>query len=112
MTLHNLGEVHEQRAEWEEAADGYRAALAVHREVGHLRGEARALHRLGVVLTALGRHDTARESWERALEIFEDVGDVDADEVAALLDGGAADGGAADGGGAPDGGAADDGGVV
>lgn len=86
MTLHNLGEVHEELGEDEKAVERYRASLAVHRQAGHLRGEARALHRLGVCLDRMGDRPGALDSWQRAVEIFEDVGDPEADDVAALID--------------------------
>lgn len=87
MTLHNLGEVKDSLDDLPAAAELFRQSLAVHRAAGHLRGEARALHRLGEVQYRLGEEPVARQNWQMALDILESVGDPDADEVLALLEG-------------------------
>lgn len=57
-------------------SEGYfEKALAIHREVGDLRGELSALNNLGFQRQLLGALQTAREDYRQALEIGRQVGD-------------------------------------
>ncbi|ABW12843.1 Tetratricopeptide TPR_2 repeat protein [Parafrankia sp. EAN1pec] len=85
MTLHNLADVAEALDRLDEARDWYERSIPRHRAAGHLRGEARALHFLGRVNQRQGDLETARAHWRAALDIFERVGDPEADDLLALL---------------------------
>ena len=60
-------------------------ALVAQPQRGHRRGEANALHRLGDSLRATGDEPGARDSWERALRIFDELGHRDAEVIRAKL---------------------------
>jgi tetratricopeptide (TPR) repeat protein len=56
-------------------------ALSVSRRIGHRRGEAEALVRLGLAVRAAGRSADAAEHWRAAAAIFEQT---DSDGVVAV----------------------------
>jgi hypothetical protein len=87
MTLHNLAEVSDAQDRLAEARDWFEQSIVAHQTAGHLRGEARALHLLGVLHHRQGDEAGARSRWQSAFEIFESVGDPEADEVLAWLQG-------------------------
>ncbi|SDN37840.1 DNA-binding transcriptional activator of the SARP family [Allokutzneria albata] len=62
-----------------------RKALAVHRETGHRPGEARTLRVIGQALFVAGDRAGALEHWERAVEMFAEMGMPEADGVRELL---------------------------
>jgi tetratricopeptide (TPR) repeat protein len=58
----------------EEAADHYRQALSIARELGDRRAEAATLTNLGTALADQGEAERAGESWRAALVIYEQLG--------------------------------------
>jgi DNA-binding SARP family transcriptional activator len=62
-------------------------ALEVAQRVDERRSTAISLWELGMTRDALGEQDASRDSWARALAIFEQIGVPEADEVRALLKG-------------------------
>jgi tetratricopeptide (TPR) repeat protein/transcriptional regulator with XRE-family HTH domain len=80
-----LATIHRAAGHHAEAADHARQALMVHRETGHRLGQARAHVVLGQTLAHTRRTETAVEHWQRALDLFTDIGSLEADDVRALL---------------------------
>jgi tetratricopeptide (TPR) repeat protein len=76
---HHLG------AYWR-AIDGYEQALTRYRELGDRVSEAAVLIHLGDTQEATGNVTTARDTWRRALGIFEDLDQPDAAEARVRLD--------------------------
>jgi tetratricopeptide (TPR) repeat protein len=69
-----------------EAATCYQRALSLHREAGDRFTQAEALAHLGETWQAVGKPTQARDAWEHALAIFDDLGNSDAaDKVRAML---------------------------
>jgi DNA-binding SARP family transcriptional activator/predicted ATPase len=58
-----------------ESQTHFEAALAIHREVGDLRGELSALNNLGLVLQLLGQLDNASQFYTQALAATRKIGD-------------------------------------
>jgi tetratricopeptide (TPR) repeat protein len=87
ICLANLGDAHAMAGEHPLAVELFAESIAVHREAGNRHGTALALLCLGRSQEALGRRDVARESWREAHAIFADLGEPEAEEAAALLDG-------------------------
>ncbi len=78
---HEMGRIHKERGELEEALVDYRRALAslesgmfAEAEASALAGYIGSLHNsVAVVLRALGRWGEAREAYEKAVEVSEDA---------------------------------------
>ncbi|NBE92625.1 tetratricopeptide repeat protein [Nonomuraea sp. KC401] len=68
-----------------EAAGRYREAIRIQHETGQYLGEAVSSWWLGQTLYDLGRHDDARESWRRSLNLLRDANLLAAEEVLQLL---------------------------
>ncbi|MER5393848.1 NB-ARC domain-containing protein [Saccharopolyspora sp. NPDC002686] len=64
----------------------YRREVEHHRTIGHHLGEANSLTKLGEVLHVGGDSEGAREAWQAALGIFEELGHTDAETVRTHLD--------------------------
>jgi tetratricopeptide (TPR) repeat protein/transcriptional regulator with XRE-family HTH domain len=79
-----LASIHRAAGRHAQAADHARQALMVHRETGYRLGQARAHLLLGQALRP-SRPDSAAGHWHRALELFTDIGSLQADEVRTLL---------------------------
>ncbi|MFI9812040.1 ATP-binding protein [Saccharothrix variisporea] len=77
--LLRLGEPARARAHCERA-------IALYREVGDRWWESVSWHRLGDIHAALGEVDAARSAWQRAAEVFDDLGHPDAAVVRAKLE--------------------------
>ena len=60
---------------FDEAIAAYERAVAVHRDTGNRRSEARTLANLGFALTQVRRFDEATEVFERAAVVFAELGD-------------------------------------
>lgn len=82
----SLGYAEHQLGNFSEAAACYDRALAIAREIGDRRGEADSLIHLGDTRQA-GELPQAREAWQQALAILEDLKHPDAGKVRARLDG-------------------------
>jgi tetratricopeptide (TPR) repeat protein/transcriptional regulator with XRE-family HTH domain len=67
------------------AAACYQHALSLHRESGYRFNEAVALNHLGDTREAAGQLVQARQAWQQALDIFDDLEHPDADQVRAKL---------------------------
>jgi DNA-binding SARP family transcriptional activator len=87
ITLHGLCETYRQLGDPDRAIERGTAGLTIFREIGHQWGQASTLHNLGKALDANHRPQAARECWQEALAIFDDLGDITAGEVRALLEG-------------------------
>ena len=70
-----------------EAADCYQRALGIARAGGHRYLEAMVLTHLGDTRHAAGNLPQARQAWQEALAIFEDMQHPSADQVRGKLDG-------------------------
>jgi tetratricopeptide (TPR) repeat protein len=64
-----------------QAAACYQNALGLHREYGARFGEAETLTHLGDTRQAAGELAQARQAWQQALAILEDIQDPDAGQV-------------------------------
>jgi DNA-binding SARP family transcriptional activator len=73
-TLSSLGKASIDRGRNADALDYLRQAEQTHRAVGHRYGEAVALQLLGDVWRLDQRSDDAAQAWDRALAIFEALG--------------------------------------
>jgi len=99
LALHRrLGEHHGQASSWDslgyaehhlgnhaEAARCYSRALSVYRQLGNRQYEANTLIRLGDTRSAGGDIEAAREAWQQALVILDDLEHPDAAQVRAKL---------------------------
>jgi tetratricopeptide (TPR) repeat protein len=84
-TLDSLGYAHRVLGEYAKSYARYREAIEVWREIGDRRNEADALTHLGEVYQEAADSTAASAAWREALDILEDLGDADADQVRALL---------------------------
>ncbi|MFD0199152.1 MULTISPECIES: AfsR/SARP family transcriptional regulator [Saccharothrix] len=73
-TWDSLGYVHHRLRELDEAVRCYREALPRYRESGDRWEEAATLQRLGDTHVLAGDHDAAREVWQAALDILDELG--------------------------------------
>jgi tetratricopeptide (TPR) repeat protein len=80
-TLDSLGYIHQQLGELHRAAEYYRDALILFREVGDRYGEADALINLGDAARDTGDGSAAREAWLNAAAILDDMDHPRADQV-------------------------------
>jgi DNA-binding SARP family transcriptional activator/tetratricopeptide (TPR) repeat protein len=71
----NLGAVHRKYRRWPEALSYYRHALELFRLTDNRRLEAKALDGIGRCQAGLGDHRQCIDTAERALTIFEEIGD-------------------------------------
>ena len=83
FTLRCLGDLHHDSGRYEEALTSYGEAVLTSRALGDRRTVARSLADMGRTLDVLG--EPAENHWRQALEIFEEIGDVQADAVRARL---------------------------
>jgi hypothetical protein len=84
----NLGEVNRDVGHSDEAITYLRESLEICREVGDRHMEALSLRGLGSVIDAVEGRPAALMYWEAALEIFDDLGTPEANEVRVLLEDG------------------------
>lgn len=68
-----------------EAAACYQRALSISRKLADRRNEASALTHLGDACQASGERERAREAWQQALEILNELQQPDASKVRAKL---------------------------
>lgn len=90
-TWDSVGAAHHHLGEYPEAVDCYTNALAIYREVGERYFEAATLAHLGQTWQAAGDPRAARTAWRQALDILDQLGHPDADQVRARLAAAAAD---------------------
>ncbi len=84
--LDNLGTVHLRLQDATSALAYHQQSLVLNRQLGDRRGEADGLRGLGNALHALGRSQEARTNWREALDIIEQLGLPEADQVRARLE--------------------------
>ncbi|WP_229401829.1 ATP-binding protein [Micromonospora okii] len=77
----SLGYAHHHLGEFPEAVDCYEHALALWREAGERYFEATTLTHLGDTRRRAGDSDAARAAWRRAVEILDQIGHPDADQL-------------------------------
>ncbi|MEV5752197.1 BTAD domain-containing putative transcriptional regulator [Actinoallomurus sp. NPDC052308] len=80
-----IAEVRRRSGETGQAVDDCRRALEIHEGTGVLGGQARTLRILGAALGAAKGRAAAEPLWRRALELFETLGSIEAEQVRALL---------------------------
>jgi DNA-binding SARP family transcriptional activator/tetratricopeptide (TPR) repeat protein len=81
----SLGFVHHHLGQYRQAAACYRHACELRRETAEPYNEATTLCRLGDTYQAAGEAGPARDVWQRALDIFEELGVSEAVEVRGKL---------------------------
>jgi len=86
-TWDTLGYAEHQLGNLAGAVICYENALGLYRELGDRLGESTALTHLGDSLAAAGHPERARQAWQQALDILDDLHYPDADHVRAKLAG-------------------------
>ncbi|MFJ9007904.1 tetratricopeptide repeat protein [Streptomyces canus] len=81
----SIGCAHHHLGQYEEAATGYRNALALYRRVGVPYAEADTMGRLGDTYLSAGRPELAHVEWTEALRILERLDHADAERLRAKL---------------------------
>jgi DNA-binding SARP family transcriptional activator len=84
-TLDSLGSICHLLGDHRRAAAFYRDAIDLYRNLGDPYNEADSLVSLGKTHQAGGEDDSARQAWEQALKILDDLDHPDADEVRTYL---------------------------
>jgi tetratricopeptide (TPR) repeat protein len=85
-TSDSLGYIAHHHGRDADAVEHYRHALKLYRQLDNSYEEASVLRHFGDVLAAVGRHEEARDAWQRALTLFRAQGrSEDAAEVVGLL---------------------------
>jgi tetratricopeptide (TPR) repeat protein len=85
VTWDSLGYAHHKLGHHHKAIACYQRALDLYRETGDRLYEAGALRYVGDCHHAAGDTDTAREEWQRALSILEDLHHPDAEQLRSRL---------------------------
>ena len=85
IAVQKLAEACHHQGGIDDALGHYRQAQGIFREIGDRRTEASILAELGKAQKAGGHADTARQSWQMALDMFEELGDTRAEHVCTLL---------------------------
>jgi tetratricopeptide (TPR) repeat protein/transcriptional regulator with XRE-family HTH domain len=85
MTLHDLGVAANGLGRPAEALAHLDAAAGLRHTIGDRQGEAESLHVAGKIHGDLGNTNGARQSWHRALRIFTDIDDPQAETVRQCL---------------------------
>jgi tetratricopeptide (TPR) repeat protein len=80
-----FGEVHRQRAQYPQALQAYRSALAHARRAAAPAEQARALRRIGDVLAVTRGPGAARQQWRKALELYAELRLPEAEQVRDLI---------------------------
>jgi DNA-binding SARP family transcriptional activator/tetratricopeptide (TPR) repeat protein len=80
-TLDSLGHAHRHLGHQRQAIECYHQSLDLRRKIRHRYEEAAALTHLGDTYHAAGDDDAARDVWEQAQAIFEDLQDPETEQV-------------------------------
>jgi len=83
--LDRIGEVHRDRGELRSTVAYLEEALAASESVVDLWGRAALLRKLGGIHHELGEDADARRAWEKAVQLFEELGDARAREIRARM---------------------------
>jgi tetratricopeptide (TPR) repeat protein len=75
FALHNLGVIHQDRGEYDEALKKYQQSLEIKEYLGDREGVAGSLHEIGRLHQARGEYDEALKKYQQSLEIEEELGD-------------------------------------
>jgi tetratricopeptide (TPR) repeat protein len=86
-TWDSIGYSNHELGNYAEAVSCFHRALELWRTVGDRYYEADTYHHLGDTHAATGELGSARESWQRAVEILSDMKHTDFDKLHAKLDG-------------------------
>jgi tetratricopeptide (TPR) repeat protein/transcriptional regulator with XRE-family HTH domain len=86
-TLDSLGSAYQVLDDYDAAVDCHLRAVLMFRELGDRSGEAGSLDNLGLALACDGAGALARDSWQHALALFEEVDPVRAGTIRARLTG-------------------------
>jgi DNA-binding SARP family transcriptional activator len=86
FTLSTLGSVHRETGRHNQALRHYEDALAMSQSLDDQRTVARTLANLARTNDALNRFAVATTQWARALEIFDELGDAEADDIRQEID--------------------------
>jgi tetratricopeptide (TPR) repeat protein len=81
VALETLGMAQAAQQAYPEADRCFREALKVHRDLGHRWREAVTLAHLGRVERDTGNPDGAKDSWQQALAILDEVGEMDSTDL-------------------------------
>jgi tetratricopeptide (TPR) repeat protein len=84
-TWDSVGYIHHHRGDHVQAVTCYRRAVDLFQGIGDRYQEADTLTRLGDTHRAAGNSDAARDAWQQALTILDQLDHPDADQVRAKL---------------------------
>jgi DNA-binding SARP family transcriptional activator len=84
--LTNLGASLGDQRRYEEAMDCLTRAMHIRREIADLRGQAETLDQIATIHDHNGLTDAAHAAWQTALDLFETIGDPQADRIRTELD--------------------------
>jgi tetratricopeptide (TPR) repeat protein len=87
FAIQRLAEVCQRHDRIGDALNHYRQAQAIFRDIGDRLTEALVLTQLGQAQKDLRQVDAARQCWQLALRMFEDLGDTRAEQVRSQLRG-------------------------
>ncbi|MFF5495789.1 tetratricopeptide repeat protein [Streptomyces aquilus] len=73
--IHQLGLIAQQRGDYRQAEERYRASLTIDEELGDRAGIATSYHQLGMIAHQRGDYRQAEERYRTALTISEELGD-------------------------------------
>lgn len=73
-TSHNLGIIHKNQGNYEEAVKLYNQSLEIKKKLGNKRGIAQTLHQLGMVHQDQGNYEEAVKLYNQSLEINKELG--------------------------------------
>jgi tetratricopeptide (TPR) repeat protein len=86
-TWDSLGYIHHQLGDYDQAIACYERSVSLWRDLADRFNEADTLDQLGNVQRSASDHKAARQTWTRALRIFDEIDHPDGDQVRAKLDG-------------------------
>jgi predicted negative regulator of RcsB-dependent stress response len=84
-TWDSLGDIYQRRGDHQQALMCYRHTLEICKAIGDRHFTAISLTNIGDAALACGDRETARQSWQQALEIFNELAPADADGVTQRL---------------------------
>ncbi len=74
-TLHQLGMIHQDQGNYEEAVKKYNQSLKIAEELGGKNGIASTLHQIGTIHQDQGNYEEAVKKYTESLKIAEELGD-------------------------------------
>ncbi|MGW2836147.1 tetratricopeptide repeat protein, partial [Streptomyces sp. NPDC001286] len=72
---HQLGMIAQERGDYQQAEERYRASLTISEELGNRAGIATSYHQLGMIAQERGDYQQAEERYRASLTISEELGD-------------------------------------